>query len=194
MDIIRPQSSQSMPEDAKCVFKGKIFSVYQWEVEGYDGSKHTFEKVKRPDTVIVIAVLDNGKILMTKEDQPGKDTFYSLPGGRIDEGEEVLEAAKRELLEETGYVAKDWSLFHSLQPTSKVEWALFYLIARGCSKESEQDLDGAEKVEAFEVTWEEFIEKALSPEFNDGQLKMLVLEALRGEQGVSKLKSQILKV
>lgn len=49
MKIERPKSKQPIPENAKLVFKGKIFDTYQWEQEMYDGSRVTFEKIKRPD-------------------------------------------------------------------------------------------------------------------------------------------------
>lgn len=59
MNISRPQSSQLMPEHAECVFSGKIFDTYQRNQTMYDGSIATFEKVKRTDTVVVFAILDN---------------------------------------------------------------------------------------------------------------------------------------
>ena len=64
-----------MPENAKCVFKGEIFDVYQWEQEMYDGTKATFEKLKRPDTVVVFPVLPDGQIILTEQEQPGKKLF-----------------------------------------------------------------------------------------------------------------------
>ena len=56
--------NQKFPPQAKRVFKGMIFDVYQWEQEMYDGSTHTFEKIIRPDTVLVIPVTEDGKIII----------------------------------------------------------------------------------------------------------------------------------
>ncbi len=56
MKIIRPESKQPMPANAKRVFKGVVFDTYQWEQDMYDGTKKTFEKLKRPDTVVVFPV------------------------------------------------------------------------------------------------------------------------------------------
>ena len=53
MEINRPQSKQPIPANAKKVFHGVIFDVYQWEQEMFDGTKEIFEKLKRPDTVVV---------------------------------------------------------------------------------------------------------------------------------------------
>ena len=43
-----------IPKDARCVFKGVIFEVWQWEQKMFDGSMATFERIKRPDTVVII--------------------------------------------------------------------------------------------------------------------------------------------
>lgn len=84
MDISRPTSKQPMPENAKRVFKGILFDVYQWQVNGYDGSTKTFEKLKRPDTAMVIPVTEDGKIILAFQEQPYKKPFVGLIGGRND--------------------------------------------------------------------------------------------------------------
>lgn len=59
------------------MFKGVIFDVYQWEQEMFDGTTQTFEKLKRPDTIMVIPVTEDGKIILTEQEQPGKKPFIS---------------------------------------------------------------------------------------------------------------------
>ena len=134
MKITRPISKQPMPENAKLVFKGVVFDTYQWEIDGYDGSKKTFEKLKRPDTAMVVPVTEDGKIILGIQEQPNKPLFTGLIGGRFDEGEEPLEVAERELLEETGYKAKEWLLLDAVQPVSKIDWAVYTFIAKGVRK------------------------------------------------------------
>lgn len=177
LEVKKPASKQPIPEDAKRVFRGVIFDVYQWEQRGYDGNVKTFEKVKRADTAMIIPVTEDGKIILAKQEQPGIKPFVGLVGGRIDEGEDPLEAAKRELLEESGYEAKEWELFDAVQPISKLEWALYIFIARGCHKAAEQTLDGAEKVDVFYVDFDEFVKITLQDEFGDQELKIRLLEA-----------------
>src|SRR3989339_514601 len=107
MDIKRPESKQPIPKNAKKVFKGVIFDVYQWEQEMFDGTKVIFEKAKRIlDNVTIFAVLPDGKILLTEQEQPGKAPFVGAVGGRVEEDEDVLTAAKREPLEENAYIAE----------------------------------------------------------------------------------------
>ena len=56
----RPTSKQPIPDHAKLVFKGTVYSVYQWDQEMYDGSTKVFEKVARADSATVIPVI-NGR-------------------------------------------------------------------------------------------------------------------------------------
>ena len=85
MEIKRPKSKQPIPDNAKRVFKGVIFDTYQWEQKMYDGSRVMFEKLKRPDTVVVFPVLSNGRIILTEQEQPGKEPFIGATGGRVEE-------------------------------------------------------------------------------------------------------------
>lgn len=158
MEIQRPKSKQPIPENAKRVFKGIIFDVYQWEQELYNGSKAVFEKLKRPDTVVILPVLPDGKIILIEEEQPGSDLVIGIPGGRIDEGEEVLEAAKRELLEETGYEADKFILWDVQQVVNKIDWVIYTFIAKGLRKIAEPKLDGGEKITLKHVSFDEFID------------------------------------
>ncbi len=173
MKIERPKSKQPIPDHAKCVFKGVLFDVYQWEQEMFDGTKKTFEKLKRPDTVVVFAVLPDGKILLTEQEQPGKAPFIGATGGRVDEGEDILAAAKRELLEESGYEAEEFILLDARHPVSKIDWAIYTFIAKGLKKVSDMDLDAGEKIKLLPVTFDQFTDIIINSEddkFSDKEL------------------------
>lgn len=190
MEIKKPTLRQSMPENAKRVFKGVVFDVYQWEQEGYDGKIKTFERLKRYDTAVIIPITQDGKIIIANQEQPGKKPFIGLVGGRLDEGEEPLEAARRELLEETGYEAKEWELLDAVQPVSKIDWTVYTFIAKDCHKIAEQNLDGAEKIELIFVDFETFIERVLQGDLADIELKIKLLEAKLNLGKMEELKKQ----
>lgn len=147
-----------IPNNAKCVFKGVIFDVYQWEQEMFDGSHETFEALKRPNTVLTIPVVGS-KLLLSFEEQPGKTRHHRLFGGRAEPNEDPLETAKRELLEETGMESPDWELFGSYEFDGKIEWSTYIFIARDCQKIAEQKLDAGEKIDVYECQLSEFMEK-----------------------------------
>jgi 8-oxo-dGTP pyrophosphatase MutT (NUDIX family) len=167
-----------MPDDSKLVFKGVIFDVYQWQQKMYDGTFATFEQLKRADAVAVIPVLPDGKILLIEEEQPNyKRMHIDLPMGRIEEGEDPLHAAKRELLEETGHEASEWILFHSYQPVNKIEWAIFTFVAKGVRRVAEKSLDIGEKIELKPVSRKDFFDLVLEQDVGGPPLIRTVLEA-----------------
>ena len=177
-----------MPDDAALVFKGKIFDVYQWQQQMYDGTYQTFEKLKRPDTVVVFGVLGDGSILLTKQEQPGKALFIGAAGGRVEEGEDVEVAAARELLEETGYRAKEMKLWYSEQPVSKIDWAVYIFIAKGLEKVDDQRLDAGEKITLYPVTFEEFIVMALRDEFTEREIVKYIYKAKLDKKKLEELR------
>lgn len=192
MKIERPRSRQPLPDHAKLVFKGVMFDVYQWEQKLYDGSSATFERLKRPDTVMVIPVTEDGRIIITRQEQPGRAASFCLPGGRVDEAEDVLSAAKRELMEETGYESETWSLWDSQQPVLKIEWAIFTFVARGCRKTAGLTLDAGEKINLQDVSFEEFVELIVNGDFSDHELVPRFLRARLHPNGMEDLKREIL--
>ena len=178
MKIERPKENQPIPSHAERVFKGIIFDVYQWEQELYDGTKATFEKLRRMDSAKVFPVLSDGRILLLEQSQPGKEPYVGGVGGRMEEGEEALDAVKRELLEETGYEASEFILLQAAHTTAKTDYVVYYFIAKGCKKVTEQSLDSGERISLLPVTFDEFLQMARSKHFIDKDMVPLLYEAL----------------
>src|SRR3989344_2576397 len=154
---VLPDAPMKFPPNAKSVYKGKIFEVFEWEQRLFDGTTDTFEGLKRPDTIQIIPTIGD-KILLSREEQPQKPLTNTFLGGRMEEGEEPLVTAKRELLEETGLESSDWELLKVFEPDGKIDWTIYLFIARNCKKVAEQNLDAGEKIEVKEVNFEEFLE------------------------------------
>ncbi|MFZ2187813.1 MAG: NUDIX hydrolase [Candidatus Moraniibacteriota bacterium] len=145
-----------LPEKAKLVFKGTRCEIYQWEQELFDGSKTTFENIRRYPAATIIAIQD-GKIVVQSQEQPHKKPFISLPGGFIEKGEDVLAAAKRELLEETGLKSDDWTEWKVFGSRGFLHWENYFFIARDCKVIGKQNLDAGERIENRLVSFEDFL-------------------------------------
>lgn len=129
-----------IPDKATCVFKGQIFDIYQWPQKMFDGSTRTFEMLRRPDTVQIIAIQD-GKLVVIEDQQPGRPLQIHLPGGRADKDASWLEAAQRELKEETGLVFKTWRQLTAEQPAAKIEWFTPIFLATDLIAQGSQQTD-----------------------------------------------------
>lgn len=181
-----------IPKNAQRVFQGEMFDIYQWDQELYDGSHATFEMAKRPDTIEIIAVTEDKKILVAKQEQPTKPLSYSLVGGRADEGEKPEETAARELREESGYEADYFELYFENDPVHKLDWTIYYFIAYGCKKVGNAELDAGEKIEILELDVDEFLERSMAEDFWAGDFSEHVLRLYK-ENRLSELKDRILK-
>ena len=170
-----------LPKNAKRVFKGEIFEVWQWPQKTYDGSVETFEMLKRPDTTQVIATVGD-KIALLIQKQPDRpEAFMSLPGGRRGKRETPLNAAKRELLEETGYVSRDWKLWNSVDPVGKMVWTVYTYIARDCIFWQPPRPDAGEKISVKLISYDELLKLADAPDFYGDELAKQLLRA-RGDK------------
>jgi ADP-ribose pyrophosphatase len=167
-----------LPPEAKKVFQGKLFAVWQWEQTLFDGSQTTFERIARPDYAYVIGILPNQEILLIKDEQPDRDPVITPAGGKVDEGETPEVAALRELQEETGYTSKALIPLVSYRPHSKIEMQVHGFIARECTKVAEPELEAGERVTPLILTFEEFLELGHEPTFRDDKLRIKLLEAL----------------
>jgi 8-oxo-dGTP pyrophosphatase MutT (NUDIX family) len=182
MNAQRPTPKQSIPPDATKVFSGIIFDVYQWPQKLYNGQTATFEQLRRPDSVNVIPITDEGKIILAKQEQPGMDPFIGAISGRVDRGEKPEQAAKRELLEEGGLRAEQLLLWDATQIAEKLDWTVWTFIAKRC-QQTNQQLEGGEKIQLIEVTFEEYIDLVTQDNYRDSEiaLKLLKLSRLEGE-------------
>lgn len=165
-----------IPKEAKKVFDGIIFDTYQWEQELYDGSYATFERLDRADTALVYAMNEKGEILLARQQQPGGLEQLSGLGGRMEPGESPEEAVKRELLEESGYVADDYKLWFEWEPLEKIDWTVYIFVAKNAKKVQEPELEPGEKIDLKWATFDELVNNLIYKEdFRDFEIVLRIL-------------------
>jgi len=140
------------------VFDGNLLKVHRDTVRLPDGSEGQREYIRHPGAVAIVPLFEDGSVLLERQFRyPNRREFIEIPAGRLEPGEPHLETAKRELLEETGYAASDWTrlgVIHTAIGFSDETIELF--LAKGLEHRGAQ-LDAGEFLEVFSVPFAEAI-------------------------------------
>lgn len=112
------------------------------------GETSNFFVVEIPDWVNIIALNKSDEVVLIEQFRHGtEDINLELPGGLIDEGEEPEAAAKRELLEETGYSSKRWTFLGKSHPNPAIQNnTIYHYLAVDCEKTAETSFDQNESI------------------------------------------------
>lgn len=103
--------------ESELVFDGALLKVRRDKVSLPDGRTAHREYVCHPGAVVVVAVLEDGRLIFESQFRyPLRRVFLELPAGKIDAGEDILACAQRELREETGYTAQHWQHVGVIHP------------------------------------------------------------------------------
>ena len=99
------------------IFKGKLLKVFVKKVRLPNRYLATIEMIKHPGAALVIPFLTKDKIICLKQFRPAINSYiYELPAGTLDKNESPLACARREIVEETGYFAKRFTLLGKIYP------------------------------------------------------------------------------
>lgn len=166
--------------DGEEVFSGKLLHVRCDTVRLPDGRPATREYVTHPGAVVMIAELPGGKLLFERQFRyPLDRVFLELPAGKIHPGEETQLTARRELQEETGYVAEQWyrlGLIHPCIGYSDERIEIFF--ARGLTHVGHA-LDDGEFLEVHELSLGEALRAVQNGRLTDGKSVAALLWAER---------------
>ncbi len=140
------------------VLKGHFLHAFRDQVRLPNGDTATREYVIHPGAVMIIALLDDGRLVMERQYRyPVKQVMIEFPAGKLDAGEDRLACAQRELLEETGYRAKEWAHAGVLHPVISYSTEFIDIwFARGL-RLGERRLDEGEFLDVFTASLEELL-------------------------------------
>ena len=135
------------------VFDGHLLQVHSDQVRLPDGKQMPREYITHPGATVIIPLLDNGELVLERQHRyPLHRDFFELPAGKIDSGEDPLACAKRELLEETGYIAASWRYLATLHPCiGYSDEKLVYYLAQGLVLQGANPDEG-EHLEVFTLS------------------------------------------
>jgi ADP-ribose pyrophosphatase len=140
------------------VFDGTLLKVRRDRVRLPDGSEGTREYIRHPGAVAIVPLFDDGRLLLERQFRyPHGREFIEVPAGKVDPGEPHLETAKRELLEETGYAAKEWQRIGVIHTAiAYTDEAIEIFLAQKLEKR-ERKLDQGEFIDTVIIGFDEAI-------------------------------------
>jgi ADP-ribose pyrophosphatase len=154
--------------NSEVAYQGPFMTVKCDTVRLPDGKHATREYVKHPGAVMVIPLFDDGRVLMESQYRyaMGK-VMYEYPAGKLDPNEDSLTCAKRELLEETGYTAREYVYLTRVHPIISYSTEFIDIfVARGLTA-GERKLDEGEFLEIFTAKLDDVSEWVRSGQISD---------------------------
>jgi ADP-ribose pyrophosphatase len=170
------------------IFDGKVIDLYVEDVLLPNGKTSKREIIKHPGAVAIIAVTNEGKIVLVRQYRKAMErVLVEIPAGKLEKGEEPELTARRELEEETGYKCEEMHHLISFYTSPGFADELVHLyVAENLSKlESSASLDEDEFVDVLEVTLEEALELIKEQQIYDAKtayaIQYLQLQQVLGE-------------
>lgn len=152
------------------IYDGKILKLRVDDViaNGHDTIREIVEKKSR--AVGVVPVFEDGRVVMVQQHRLAVDEeLLEIPAGLIDEGEDPLECAKRELAEETGYRAKKWTKLTEFYTSAGFCDEFVYLYLAQDLTPGETHLDDTESIDVLEYQLDDLCAMIKTGEVHDGK-------------------------
>ncbi len=160
----------------KTVYEGKVINLKLIENELEDGSVALRELVEHPGGVCVISIDDEKNVLMVKQYRvPFGRVLLEAPAGKLDKNEDILEAAKREFMEETGYVAEKYTYMGEFYPTVGFLNEKIHIYIAENLKKAQQNLDDDEFLDVEKYNIDVLYEMVLKNEIKDSKTVIAVM-------------------
>lgn len=140
--------------DSEVAWQGAFLKVRKDRARLPDGSVHGREWIVHPGAAAMLALGDDGRVLVERQYRYAMQRAYvEIPAGKCDPGESSIQTAQRELLEETGHVAREWAFLTQLHPAIGFSNEVLDLfVARGLESRGARSLDHGELIELEWVT------------------------------------------
>lgn len=163
-------------KSSKEVYSCGLFRVTEDEASDKTGWKIKRSVVRHLGSAVMMAVDEKKRVLLVRQYRlPAGDYLWELPAGKIDEGENAAQAAKRELIEETGLRAKKWKKLTTFYPSpGYVEEKMTIFLATDLTEGKAQPMED-ERIETRWFTKKEFAELLRKNKIVDGKTMIAYL-------------------
>ncbi len=162
------------------IYKGKIMNVRRDEVECQDGRKSIREVCEHCDAVAVLPVTEDKKVVLVSQFRyPFLKVICEAPAGKMEDGEDPLECARREMSEETGYDAEDMTYFGFIYPSPGCFTERVHLYLAENLKNGDAHPDEGEFLEVSHVDLKDAVGMIDDGEISDAKTVVLIMRAAK---------------
>lgn len=159
------------------IFDGRVIHVTVDKVELENGKTSMREVVGHPGGVCVAALTENDELLFVRQFRyPYKEVLLELPAGKLERGQSPLENGKRELLEETGAVGKEYITLGKLYPTPGYCGEIIHIYFCKIDHYEQQKLDEGEFLNVEKIPLSKAVEMVLNNEIPDAKTQTAILK------------------
>lgn len=152
------------------VFSGELLHVYKDEATLPNASAGRREWIEHPGACAVVPVFSNGDCVLIQQFRyPVQQLFWEVPAGKIDPDEDPFSTASRELGEETGYCAEEWTYIGHFYPAVGYADEIIHIYLAEGLIQGEQNMDQDEFLSVYRVPFDEVISMIHSGEINDAK-------------------------
>ncbi len=164
--------------DSKIIHEGRIITVTKDTVELENGMTALREVVHHSGGVCVLPLTDENEIIFVKQFRyPFQSVLLEIPAGKLNKGEDPFECGKRELKEETGACATEYTFLGVMYPTTAYLTEKIHIyLARGLDFSS-QSLDDDEFLDVVKLPFDKAVEMVLNNEICDAKTQIAILKA-----------------
>jgi len=150
---LQPAHLKETGLDSATVYRGHFLHAVRDTVQLPNGERSVREYIRHPGAVMIIPLLDDGRVVVERQYRyPLQRAMIEFPAGKLDPGEDILACARRELREETGYVAREWARAGVLHPVlAYADEFIEIWFARGLTL-GERELDAGEFLDVLAVS------------------------------------------
>ncbi len=163
--------------DSTLLFDGKIIRVEKDTVQLEDGTQAFREVVRHPGGVCILALTDENEVLFVRQYRyPHAAVTMEIPAGKLEYGEDPETCGKRELLEECGCTAKEFSYLGKLFPTPAYDAEVIYMYLAKGLEYADQHLDEGEFLDVERIPLDEAVRMVLEDAIPDAKTQLAIMK------------------
>ena len=162
------------------LYDGRIVKLYRDQVTLPDGRPAMREVIHHPGGVGILPLLSDGIVMVVRQCRyPYAAVITEIPAGKLEYGEDPLACGKRELMEEVGAEAANWTFLGNIYPTPAYDDEIIRVYLATGLTFSEQHLDEGEFLSLERVPLSELVEQVMAGEIRDAKTQIAVLKTQR---------------